>query len=242
MNKLFKLFVFVLAISLGATLVSCSTDSKDTPAEYLAVATAIPGTGDAGFLLKVDKNTTLRPVNVTKCPFEKETRVFVRYYEVENQTSSAYKEVNLLAISDMLTKDLAENKGTDNAKEYGSDALAIYDDWSTVAEDGYMTIHFCAFFGRGGITHSINLVDVSDAEHPNKFRLYHNAHNDISLNTTDGYAAFRIFPRSECDKDATIELEWDDLSGAVRQVKFQHNPTSPVQKTAENPEVNKSLN
>ncbi|MDO4195830.1 MAG: hypothetical protein Q4D33_06715 [Prevotellaceae bacterium] len=43
MNKLFKLFVFVLAISLGATLVSCSTDSKDTPAEYLAVATAIPG-------------------------------------------------------------------------------------------------------------------------------------------------------------------------------------------------------
>lgn len=241
MNKLFKLFVIVLAISLGATLVSCSTDSKDTPAEYLAVATAIPGTGDAGFLLKVDKNTTLRPVNVTKCPFEKETRVFVRYYEVENQTSSAYKEVNLLAISDMLTKDLAENKGADNAKEYGSDALAIYDDWSTVAEDGYMTIHFCAFFGRGGITHSINLVDVSDAEHPNKFRLYHNAHNDISLNTTDGYAAFRIFPRSECDKDATIELEWDDLSGAVRQVKFQHNPTSPVQKTAENPEVQKNL-
>lgn len=241
MKKYLSLVALFMVASLGALLTSCSSDD-DHPDEFLAVATVIPGTGNTGCVLKVDKNTYLNPLNVTKPPYDKEIRAFIRYYKAENQTSNDAKvtDVQLTWLEKMLTKDLAENKGEDNKKEYGDDEIEIYDDWCTVAEDGYVTLHFTTYFGMGGITHSINLVNVSDAEHPNKYRLYHNANGDVRGQQNDGYVSFKIFDRADSDKDATIELEWNSFSG-VKSVKFQHNPVAPNQRSLETPSVSQNV-
>lgn len=240
MKKYLSLIVLFMAASLGTVFTSCSTD-EDNPEEYLAIATVLPGTGKTGCVLKVDKNTYLNPINITKPPYDKETRAFIRYYKPEDQPSNSAQvtDVKLTWLERVLTKDLAENKGKDNVKEYGDDGLVIYNDWSTVAEDGYLTIHFGTYFGVTGITHSINLVDISDAEHPYKYRLYHNANGDFMDNQHDGIIAFKIFDRKDCDKDATIELEWRGFND-IKTVKFEHNPVAPAQRSAEMPAV--SLN
>lgn len=239
MKKFASLLMMFMAIGLGATLTSCS-DDKDAHDEYLAIATVIPGTGNTGCTLKVDKNTILRPVNITLAPDAKESRAFIRYYKTDNQAGGNATDVQLTWMDKMLTKDLAENKGEDNKNTYGDDGVVIYDDWCTVAEDGYLTLHFGTYFGSTGISHSINLVNVSSAEHPYKYRLYHNANGDAKGYKSDGYVSFKIFDRADCDKDATIELEWNDF-GQVKTVKFQHNPVFTAQKNAATPVAAKSV-
>lgn len=241
MKKYLSFVLLFMAASLGAVFTSCSTD-EDNPEEYLAIATVIPGTGKTGCVLKVDKNTYLNPVNITTPPYDKESRAFIRYYKPENQPSNSTQvtDVQLTWMEKMLTKDLAENKGADNEKEYGDDGLVIYNDWCTVAEDGYLTLHFGTYFGVTGITHSINLVDISDAEHPYKYRLYHNANGDFMGSENDGFVSFKIFDRKDCDKDATIELEWKGFNG-IKTAKFEHNPVAPVQRSLETPVVSQKV-
>lgn len=225
MKKLFSLFVLLMALGLSTTMTSCSKN-EDNPTEYLAVVTVVPGTGQAGMALRVDENTVLHPTNITKCPFDKEVRAFVRYYKTDSQNTAGMTDVNLTWMDDMLTKDLAENKGADNATAYGSDEVELFNDWCTVAEDGYMTLHFSTLFSAG-TTHYINLVNVSDAEHPLKFRLYHDAKGDKMGRERDGFVAFKLFDRTAYDKDVTIELEWDSFSG-VKTAQFKHNAPKPI--------------
>lgn len=231
MKKLFSLFVLLMmALSLGTTMTSCSKN-EDNPTEYLAVVTVVPGTGQAGMALRVDENTVLHPTNITHSPFDKEVRAFVRYYKNGTQTSAGMTDVNVTWMDDMLTKDLAENKGAENATAYGSDPVELFNDWCTVAEDGYMTLHFSTIFGQGA-THYINMVNVSDADHPLKFRLYHDAKGDKIGRERDSFVAFKMFDRAAYDKDVTIELEWDSFSG-VKTAQFKHNAPKPVASTSE---------
>lgn len=230
MKKLFSLFVLLMGLSLSTTMTSCSKN-EDNPTEYLAVVTVVPGTGQAGMALRVDENTVLHPTNITKCPFDKEVRAFVRYYKTDNQTTAGMTDVHLNWIDDMLTKDLAENKGAENPASYGSDPVELFNDWCTVAEDGYLTLHFSTIFGQGA-THYINLVNVSDETHPLKFRLYHDAKGDKVGPERDSFVAFKLFDRAAYDKDVTIELEWDSFTG-VKTAKFNHNAPKPVATTYE---------
>lgn len=196
-----KKFKFILtAIALMAcatTFVSCDDDDdidlKDT---YFAVVTL--KTDDIGLTyFQVDNNTIAVPTNINGNIYNgKEVRALTQFHldsvdPVENGVSKW--NVTVAWVDSILTKHTVPSLGIDIDKEtYGDDPVQVSNDWTTVAEDGYVTIHFLARWGSYGIAHRINLVSGVNPDDPFEFRLCHDKMGDTGTYLNYGMAAFNI--------------------------------------------------
>ena len=72
-------------------------------------------------------------------------------------------------------------------KVYGNDPLEIVKDWSTVCEDGYLTLRIRTIFG-GATAHTLRLVRTGD----DTVTLYHDANGDTHGSVGDNLIAFRL--------------------------------------------------
>ena len=96
----------------------------------------------------------------------------------------------------------------------------MYNDWVTCLEDGYLTIHFAALFGRGGKI--VHIVDL--AVDPKTLDLYlkHDNNGDNGYIPGEGVIAFKIDDLLKDVKDGQeLTLHWKGSEGEkTAKVKY----------------------
>lgn len=199
-----------ILFALAATLVfaSCSKDANDSGSYVDALVTVKENTA-GNCILQLDDQTIVVPTNVTKNPYQKEVRALASLYfedgKIENEGN-----VKIMYMDSILTKKLVP--AVDNNKEYyGNDPVEIYSDWLTVAEDGYVTIHFATNGSANpNKAHWVNLVKGEDPTRPNELVFHHKLDGVSTPNPVDGIVAFNIreiLPVSNEKTDITIRFE-----------------------------------
>ncbi|MGN0213909.1 MAG: hypothetical protein ACI4AH_03765 [Muribaculaceae bacterium] len=199
----FKFILTAIAFMACATaFVSCDDDDdNDLKDTYYAIVTL--KTDNSGLTyFQVDKNTIAVPTNINGNMYNgKEVRALTQfrlnYVEQANNdlAGTGIKKWNVTVawVDSILTKPTVASLGLDTDKlTYGDDPVQVSNDWTTVAEDGYVTIHFLAHWGTYGIAHRINLVSGVNPDDPFEFRLCHDKMGDTGTYLAYGMAAFNI--------------------------------------------------
>ena len=223
--KKFMLFFAGLSLMVGPlALGSCSDDLDDGGQPLMnAMVTVKPNADNTEVTLQLDDYTVIHPDNLQKSPFGTK--------EVRARACLDYKNddqhVDVVWLDSVLTKRLTKNLGNEeeNRKAYGNDPINILNDWITVAEDGYLTLHFATVFGNGS-QHKLNLVHRDDVNTPYYFTLYHDAQGDFTGLEQDGIVAFKLYDLTALqgiDQPVHITLEWNTRLG-TQSAKFKYTP------------------
>ena len=227
MKKL-KLFAYMLGLVLaGATLQSCGDDDdsyiicNNYPGAANALVTVKPQDEGKTVVLQLDDNTTLTPINMSQSPFgNKEVRALCNIRLTEQQTDKRNMKVYVNWIDSILTKRMAPDLGqAENVKAYGNDPVEIMRDWTTVAEDGYLTLRFLTRWGDKQ-PHLVNLVADNSA---NPYELtFHHKGNTTSGPKASGLVAFKLSDLPDTNgKTVDVKLKWTSFSGA-KSITFKY--------------------
>lgn len=210
-------------------LQSCDNDDTDHfywDAPYMANALVTIKPMDTGVFLQLDDSTMLYPVNLQDASYNKEVRALANLsYTTGGQAliADGLRNVNVNWIDTILTKNMAKDMQGQNEATYGADPLEIVKDWTTVCEDGYLTLRFRTYFSTGNV-HRLNLVKGSK---PYEVVLYHDAAGDSPnglkpVQVGDGLIAFRLndLPDTE-GKTVELTLKYKSYSGE-KNIKFKY--------------------
>lgn len=213
---IFSVLLLSVALSFQSCLDGDDAENQNYPNALVTIKT---NPKDGKVFFQLDDKTTIFPVNLLKSPAKgKEVRAItsLRMEEgkVEGYTHKAY--VNW--IDTILTKQMAPDLGEQNAKTYGNDPIEIVGDWTTIVEDGYLTLRFRTYFGYG-VAHRVNLVK---SDQPYEVVLHHDAMGDAGLRPGDGLVAFRLndLPDTE-GKTVDLKLKWQSFTGQ-KSVTFKY--------------------
>ena len=221
----FKLATIIVLIT--ALFTSCNDDdvNKYHYDYYTAIVTVKPKS--CYVILQLNDSTGLIPTNMTNSPYgDKEVRALVNYHV---ETESRYlKSVYIHQMDSIRTKFTVPSQGEDDEKIYGNDPLDIVPDWTTVAEDGYVTLRARTRWGDKNTVHYLNLVTGTNPDDPYELLLCHNANGDSQKYLGDVLIAFNL---RELLKDATSEkakitIRWRSLNGEYQKMVFDMN-TNP---------------
>ena len=192
-----------------------------------ALVTVKPSADGSSFTMQLDDETVLQAVNQTKSPFgNKEVRALVNYRKPKSDEVPEHSSVhidNLVYVNWMdsiLTKKALLTTG-DDYKVYGNDPVEIVGDWTTVVEDGYITLRFRTNWSSG-IMHRVNLVYGTDPDNPYKAVFHHDANGDWYGETGDALVAFRLADLPDtAGQEVDLTLEWQSFTG-VKTAKFKY--------------------
>lgn len=216
--KNFKIALAVLAAvsALAMSLSSCSKDNGPYYPVYNGLVT-IKTTDSGVTYFQLDKKTTLEPTN-WKNPYKREVRALLQYFEEPGEVGLFSKKIKVAWIDSVRTKSAVSY---DNEFMKGNNApIELYNDWVTCLEDGYLTIHFAALFGRGGKI--VHIVDL--AVDPKTLDLYlkHDNNGDNGYIPGEGVIAFKIDDLLKDVKDGQeLTLHWKGSEGEkTAKVKY----------------------
>jgi len=210
-------------LSLASAATSCKVEGDDTYYDYSpnALVTIKPSDGGKTFVMQLDDETALRPTNVTSSPYGgKEVRALANCSGIDKAAGVAF--VNWL--DSIRTKKAVATLGTTKAdvERFGEDPVEIINGWTTVVEDGYLTMRFRTLWGDANVSHDVNLIYGTNPDDPYEVTFRHNAHGDTSGSTGDGYVAFRLADLPDTDgKSVTLTLKWMSFSGE-KSTTFQY--------------------
>lgn len=225
MKQLYKICALLLAVVCSAGLTSCLDDDDDNdhvidwPTNPSALVTLKTENGE--FFMQVDDSTRLIPAGIDKNPYGKEVRALVTLgsiYIDYPETWVPERYVNVVHMDTIRTKTMSEDLGTDNASTYGNAPIEILNSWTTVCEDGYLTLTFEAIFA-GQKTHTLRLVKGSGDY---DVVLYHDNAGETNGRRGDGLIAFRLdkLPDTE-GKTVDLTLHWMSFRGE-KTAKFKY--------------------
>ena len=106
----------------------------------------------------------------------------------------------------------------------GNDGLEVLtDSWITGVEDGYLTIHYKAWWGIPAKHHDFTLLAGTDPLDPYKLVLMHDAHGDAQDEYSEGIVYFDInsLPPTG-DGVVRLTLQWDDNKGLGKTAVFDY--------------------
>ena len=217
-RKLSVLVLGFLASVFGLT--SCDMDSDNYNVQRpTALVTVYPVTSES-FRMQLDDQTVLFPTNMKASPFgDKKVRALVSY-EYEEGATGNLRNVRVNWIDSILTKRMAPDLGqAENVKAYGNDPVEIMRDWTTVAEDGYLTLRFLTRWGDKQ-PHLVNLVADNSA---NPYELtFHHKGNTTSGPKASGLVAFKLSDLPDTNgKTVDVKLKWTSFSGA-KSITFKY--------------------
>lgn len=203
-----------MAAGFGA-MQSCSFDDDDYNGGALgwptAVVTVVPDLVNSSATLQLNNKTALHPVNLKSVPFGgKEVRALVNYDMVDE----AAGKVHVNWMDSIRTKMPVPDMGDDNTTLYGNDPVEIVRDWTTVAEDGYLTLRLRTLWGNRGQKHEVNLLGGAPDHNALEFELRHNAFGDTYGEVADALVAFNLneyiaYP----GQPVTVKLRWMSFEG-----------------------------
>ena len=223
-NKLFRFLSLALLLVTGAcSLQSCDNDDDNDELiidPYFganAIVTVKTDSTSGLCYLQLNDSVRLLPTYMKQSPFgNKEVRALAMVRYTGENADKNYPCVYVDRLDSIRTKMMSP--AVDNMdKVYGNDPLEIVKDWSTVCEDGYLTLRFRTYFS-GAATHTLRLVRTGD----NTVTLYHDANNDVQGRVGDGLIAFRLndLPDTE-GKYKDITLKWTSFAGE-KSVTFKY--------------------
>lgn len=203
----------MLLLAATTVLQSCDNDDDNYYAPYVpnAIVTLKTNPTSGVFFMQLDDATTLVPTNVSSSPYgDKEVRALVNFRYTADDEKHASRSIYVNWMDTIRTKNMANDMGEANDKTYGTDPIEILNDWTTVVEDGYLTIRFSTYFGTGKI-HSLNLVK-GDGDY--EVAIHHDANGDTRGHAATGLIAFRLdqLPNTE-GKTVDLKVTWDSFSG-----------------------------
>ena len=218
----------IAAAVLSLAACKLDDDSFDPSIMYpSALVTVKTDADNSSFWMQLDDETVLHAVNLKKSPFgAKEVRALVNYRRPtadEFQKGGLQDDANNVYVNWMdsiLTKKAIPSTGKDDST-YGNDPVEIVGDWTTVVEDGYITLRFRTNWNRGTV-HKINLLTGTDPDDPYKVVLHHDAGGDLYGEAGDALVAFRLSDLPDT-KGATVDLtlKWQSFSGE-KTAKFKY--------------------
>lgn len=215
----FYAFGFIIALS-SLALYSCDNDDVEPSIRYPNALVTIKTNSSTGQIyFQLDDSTTILPTNIKESTYgKKELRALTNFKVQEGQSGHYSKTAYVNWVDTILTKNMAQSFGDKNKEKYGDDALEIVKDWTTVVEDGYITLRFRTYFGNN-IKHAINLVK---GDNPYEVVLYHNAFGDAKGYVSDGLVAFSLKDLPDTQgKTVDLTLKWQSFSG-MKSVKFKY--------------------
>lgn len=214
--------VLLIIIPFGISSCSDSDDESDIifdpiTSPFNALVTVKIAEDGSNYLQLTDSNIVI-PTNWNQ-KITEETRALC-YLEYDGDISvpgTVNAEVH--NYKKVLTKAVASEEESNGILAV-QDPLEIIGDWTTVYEDGYLTLHFGAQWGNTSSSHLLNLVKISD--NPLTFRLCHDKKNDFGTSWGSGIVAFKVSDYlPENDEDGTFTLSWLSFEGD-KSVKFKY--------------------
>jgi hypothetical protein len=221
-----KLTCISIAIALVSVVFqSCSNDDDDYNQFYPNALVTVKSLSDNSFYLQLDDSTTLKPVNLSKSPFgTKEVRALGNFTVTKDPADKYSKAVKINWIDSIRTKPLVPSYGTENDSRYGTAPIGVYNDWVTISEDGYLTLHFVGNWGENALTiHSINLLSGVNPNNPYELELRHNDNGDSMGRPVDGLIAFSLksLPDTE-GKTVKLKLNWKSFDNSNHSAEFNY--------------------
>lgn len=175
----------------------------------------VKSTEDRICYFQLNDSVTLHPVNLSSSPYgEKEVRALLCYRNSGRAAQDLSQSIYVNWIDSILTKQMAPDLASANDSVYGTDPVEVIDDWLTVAEDGYLTIHFKTYWGNTGKAHWVNLLPVKREGNIYEVEFRHHANGDNDLNVNDALVAFKLDSLSDFDSDKIqVKLKWRSFRG-----------------------------
>ena len=215
--KMKKIWPWLFMAMTAVVLPSCLNDDNDEV--YMipnAVVTLKTQPDTKEFYMQLDDSTTLKPTNMDRSPYgEKELRAFISYVPAKKEPRSVTMtshQVEVHYMDSIRTKNMAENMGPLN-NDYGVDPMELVNDWTTVVEDGYLTIRFRTYFRGYGQPHHLNLV-ATNPENPYEVTIYHDAKGDLYGDIRDGIIAFRLDKLPSTNGETVkLKVNWQSFIG-----------------------------
>ena len=221
MKRLLSCF-FALAALLGAlSLQSCTKDDDFTgPINYPNALVTIKTNSSTGQVYsQLDDSTTVLPTNSINLSYAKKELRALANLKMQNGQSAPYSKIAYVNWIDTIrTKEMAPSLGQKDNETYGKDPVEIVKDWTTIVEDGYITLRFRTYFNEGK-KHILNLVK---GENPYEIILHHNAMGDTRGPIRDGLVAFKLTDLPDTQgKTVDLTLKWQSFSG-IKSVRFKY--------------------
>ena len=219
-----KVYFLTVAALASLSLHSCN----DTDEYYLAdiypnALVTVKTADDGSIFLQLDDATTLQPANITAHPFDgKEVRAFTNY-RTKEMLSGFYNElVHVNWIDSLRTKSTVPFVENENDELYGSAPMEVVDDWITVVEDGYLTLHLLMPWCDPSRQHRINLVTGVNPDDPYEVELRHDPAGDGDSRLSDAYIAFRLDALPDTEGETVkLRLVWKSHRGN-RSAEFDY--------------------
>lgn len=229
-NKLLSSFVAGLLAVVPVFFTACNdADGDYTPPQvYNALVTVVSGAETN--LLVVNDSLTVKPTNAVGAIYKKpEVRALARFavpgINGNSGPNADYaltdgREVQILSLDSIRTKPSTQwNETLD--KQLGGAPINIEKTWMTVAEDGYLTLHYTVMVGTKGGPHSLHLLKGRDPQKPYELELRHTDRGDYGSRYTQGLVAFDIMDilPGGTDKKLTLTVRYKGFDGKEKALE-----------------------
>ena len=213
-----KVFLILAAIFLvcGCSKEAAMVDAPQDAAaiqEFRAIVT-VKQDASGTIYFQLDDNTVLFPYNYNM-PFNGMERIICGLAVANGANECHVQWMDFLEKGDIsYTQDAID------------DGLDIIDDWMTSVEDGFLTIHYNAWWGNGTNPH---LLLVKPSANTYELTIVHQMNGDEPLEKADALVYFDIndiLPNTEGTyKDLTIK--WKSIEGAAKSKTFRFRSRQP---------------
>lgn len=209
----------LVALAAAAALQSCNDDDDNRNLAYPNALVTLKTNASGTFFLQLDDSTTVIPTNMKASPYgKKEVRALANINMDAKEPKDHVKSGYVNWLDSILTKNMAPNLGDKNDATYGNDPVELVKDWTTLVEDGYLTLRFRTYFGYGK-RHVLNLIPTGK---PYEVELRHNAQGDDRRVVRDGLVAFRLSSLPDTQgKEVELTVKWKSFSGE-KSAKFKY--------------------
>ena len=220
-----------ILIAVSALIVSCSMEeampgryydsdmasepSAESLGAFNAIAT-IKKTPTDSVYFQLNDSTTVYPTNYQDA-YTRMERVIGRVHVFDRHTGR-FNYTCWVEWAEPL------EEGTVSSSAKGDDPIDVLDDWMTSVEDGFLTVHYDAMWGRSATIHSFSIVTGTNSGNPYELVLKHNANGDGAEQKGDGLVFFDINSLPDTGGQyKQLTLKWNDLEGKAceRQFKFK---------------------
>ena len=136
---------------------------------------------------------------------------------ISNETVPNYGFLTEVLWFDSLDKGTT----TSAASVVGDDPVEVLSDWMTSCEDGYLTLHYEAWWGERTMPHAFNLVTGLNPDDPYEVWLRHDAKGDSRKKKADSLVYFDLQSLPDPgDGSVTLTLKWKNGEGKTLDKPF----------------------
>ena len=221
-----KLLYILLALTL---LPACSKQAQDVEklngtamdmsGKMTQAIVTVKQDAEGVVFFQLDEKTQLYPVNYAQ-PYEGLKRIICGLSLDKEKKRCYIHWMDEIERGDAAT--LTSETGP--LMDSQSAGLDVLDDWMTSVEDGFLTVHYSAWWGEGKVPHTLRLYRSSGEENTFELTLLHFNNGDEALEKLDALVYFDIDPLLAPTQGEykTLTIKWTTLEGKAASKEFKY--------------------